>query len=320
MSKKSKHPAYDTSYRQLFSHPEVVRDLLLGFVPDELLKNIDYSTLKPANSEYVSDKKKKRSDDVVWKVKIADDWLYLYIILEFQSQVDPNMAVRMMTYIGLLYQDLIKRKQIQPGNSLPPILPIVLYNGEGNWCAKTNVADLITPVSGIVSKYLPQVRYLVIVENIYNKESLAKMHNLMATVIRAEYPTDSDDFLAAIDDLPELVGDNLELKRTFYNWLDEVLYLNEHYPNIRAALEKLGESKMALAERVELWKQQYIQEGKLEGKQEGKQEILQRLLTLRFGALSKENLSRIAHASNSQLEQWVDKVLLADSLDNFFAD
>ena len=42
MIKKSKHLAYDTSYRQLFSHPELVRDLLLGFVPDELLKNIDY--------------------------------------------------------------------------------------------------------------------------------------------------------------------------------------------------------------------------------------------------------------------------------------
>ena len=184
------------------------------------------------------------------------------------------------------------------------------------------------------------MRYLVIAENAYNKENLAKMRNLMATVIRAEYPTDSDDLLAAIDDLPEIVGDNLELKRTFYNWLDEVLFLHENNPNIRAALEKLGESKMALAERVELWKQQYKQQGKqeglIEGKQEGrvegkqegrvegrleaKQEILQRLLTLRFGALPKESLSKIAQASSSQLERWIDKVFLTDSLESFFAD
>jgi hypothetical protein len=32
----------------------------------------------------------------------------VYLLLEFQSTVDPFMAVRIMVYLGLLYQDLIK--------------------------------------------------------------------------------------------------------------------------------------------------------------------------------------------------------------------
>jgi hypothetical protein len=37
------------------------------------------------------------------------------------------MALRMMVYVGLLYQDLIKEGPVK--GLLPPILPIVLYNG-----------------------------------------------------------------------------------------------------------------------------------------------------------------------------------------------
>lgn len=60
---------------------------------------------------------------------MGDDWLCLYILIEFQSKVDPWMAVRMMSYVGLLYQDLIKAKQVLPQHKLPSVLPIVLYNG-----------------------------------------------------------------------------------------------------------------------------------------------------------------------------------------------
>lgn len=46
------------------------------------------------------------------------------------------MAVRLMTYVGLLYQDLIKGGQIT-GRHLPPVLPIVFYTGDTPWSAAT---------------------------------------------------------------------------------------------------------------------------------------------------------------------------------------
>ena len=36
----------DASYKRLFSAPEVVRDLVLGFIPDEWLHSLDYTTLE----------------------------------------------------------------------------------------------------------------------------------------------------------------------------------------------------------------------------------------------------------------------------------
>lgn len=36
----------DASYKLLFSAPEVVRDLVLGFIPDDWLHSLDYTTLE----------------------------------------------------------------------------------------------------------------------------------------------------------------------------------------------------------------------------------------------------------------------------------
>ena len=48
--------------------------------------------------------------------------LYVYLLLEFQSDVDPWMAVRLLVYVGLLYQDLIRAGCLTPDGCLPPVL------------------------------------------------------------------------------------------------------------------------------------------------------------------------------------------------------
>jgi hypothetical protein len=63
------------------------------------------------------------------------------LLLEFQSTIDPFMAVRIMVYVGLLFQDLIRTQWVKPGDQLPPVLPIVLYNGERPWTAAEEIGD-----------------------------------------------------------------------------------------------------------------------------------------------------------------------------------
>jgi hypothetical protein len=36
----------DASYKTLFAAPEVARDLILGFIPDDWLHGLDYTTLE----------------------------------------------------------------------------------------------------------------------------------------------------------------------------------------------------------------------------------------------------------------------------------
>jgi len=209
---------HDSSYKFLFSNPELVRDLVMGFIPDEWLQSLDYSTLEKIPSSYVSDDFKQREDDVVWRVKVGEDWVYLYLLIEFQSSVDKYMALRMMVYIGLLYQDLIKRGEVLADGRLPPILPIVLYNGNQKWTATTNIADLIPEVSGMMSQFKPSMQYLLIDENNYTDTELASLTNLVAAVFRLEHANSP----SAVSDLVKLLIDWLQdrpdLRKMFAQW------------------------------------------------------------------------------------------------------
>src|SRR5690606_278712 len=161
--------------RSLFSHPEMVADLLRGFVREDWVSDLDFSTLEKAGGSYVSDDLREREDDIIWRVRWKENWLYVYLLLEFQSTVDWFMAVRIMTYVGLLYQDLIKSGQVNKDELLPPVLPVVLYNGETRWRAPEDIEALITPVPGGLERYRPHLHYLLLDEGRYSDHELANL-------------------------------------------------------------------------------------------------------------------------------------------------
>jgi len=58
------------------------------------------------------------------------------------------MAVNVMTYKELLYLDHIRTKQLATDKMLPPVKPLVLYNGESAWTATTDISELMREVLG----------------------------------------------------------------------------------------------------------------------------------------------------------------------------
>jgi len=308
----------DAGYKLLFSAPQMVRDLVLGFIPDAWLQGLDYNTLEKMPGSYVTDDFRHRMDDVVWRLKADGEWVYLYILLEFQSTVDAFMSVRMMVYVGLLYQDLIRRNEVLPGKRLPPVLPIVLYNGDEPWQAATDIIELIPKTPGIVSDYLPKLKFLLIAENSYQSQDLAGMKNLMAAVIRFERPDDSQSLLGLIDDLQEWLQNNQELKRLFAIWIRAVLLRRGKHHLALPKVNDLKELKMGLAERLDSWEREFEERGMEKGLQKGEALALQRVLAKRFGVLPPEITTKIAAASAEQIEIWLDRLLEAESLESLF--
>jgi predicted transposase YdaD len=74
---------HDASYKLLFSHAAMVEDLLRGFVPQSWVQALDFATLEKVNASYVAEDLRDRHDDVVWRVRFQDHWLYVYLLLEF---------------------------------------------------------------------------------------------------------------------------------------------------------------------------------------------------------------------------------------------
>ena len=226
----------------------------------------------------------------------------------------------MMVYVGLLYQDLIRRSDVLPGKRLPPVLPIVLYNGASKWTSATDIADLIPRAPGLVADYLPQLKYLLIEQNRYTDETLVTMRNLVAAIIRVEQPPDSKALFALIDVLNDWLADNPELRKVFAVWIRAVVLRRSKHAVVLPKIDDLKELKMTLAERFETWAEEFEQRGIEKGIEQGiiKGEtlLLQRLLVKRFGPLPDDVVHQISQASVAQVYAWADRVLDAQSLDD----
>ena len=309
---------HDSGYRYLFSAPELVRDLIFGFVPDEWLHSLDYGTLERVDGSYITEDFRSRADDIVWRVKVGAEWIYLYLLIEFQSTVDKYMALRMMVYTGLLYQDIIKQGGVLADGRLPPVLPMVLYNGERRWTAATDVFDLIPPVPGLVEQFKPRMKYLLVDERVHTDSEFASQKNLAAAVFRLEHPANLENLRELLRLLESWLADRPDLSKMMARWIRATLMRKPKYHILLPQVDDLQEMNVMLADRLEEWAHQYEAEGMQKGMQQGEALALQKLISRRFGTLAPDVLLRITAASKEQLDTWLDQVLDANSLNDLF--
>lgn len=296
---------HDMSYKQLFSHPQMVEELFSSFVREQWVNRLDFSTLEKVNGSYISDDLRDREDDIIWRVRIGESWIYLYILLEFQSTVDRYMAVRLLTYTGLLYQDLLKSGQVKGKEKLPPIFPLVLYNGEKRWNAATDLQLLIDHMPEGLEQYQPRYRYLVIDEGSYQTNDLEAHRNLVAALFQLEHSRDPETLLRVVGHLVDWLEtpEAESLRRSFIHWLKRV-FLPEHTPNQNyETIEELVEVQTMLEKRVKQWKKEWkaegLAEGRLEGKLEGKLEVARGLI---LQGISLDVIATATGLSREELE------------------
>ena len=314
----------DNAYKQIFSHPEMVRDLLRGFVQESWVEQLDFSTLEKVSGSYATDDIRDREDDLVWRVRWGEAWLYIYIILEFQATIDFYMPLRNMVYAGLLYQDLLKSKKIKKGQKLPPIFPVVLYNGQERWDAAEDVADLMMTVPSGLERYRPQMRYLLLDIGSYENDTLAPLRNLAAALFRLENSRTQQDFHLVLKSLIEWLKapDQTSLRRAFTVWVRRVL-LPKRMSGRVVNLTELHEVDTMLEERVREWNREWLDEGLKKGRQEGRQEeaasMLSRLLQRRFNDVPTWAQDKISKAELPTLEAWSLRFVDAKFLEDVFA-
>ena len=350
---------HDNAYKHLFSHPQAVRDLLRGFVEEDWVALLDFDTLEKVSGSYVTDDLRDREDDIIWRIRMqgaeVDEWIYVYLLLEFQSSVDNFMAVRILTYVGLLYQDLIKAKKIKAGK-LPPVFPLVLYNGVRTWNAEREVENLIETVPTSLAAYRPRLRYFLLDEGRVSEESLNQPDNAVARLVEIEQLLNPEDLAPLIEKLKNQLNapQNTELRRVFTVWINRVV-LKRFEPLMELSdlpeLHDLPEVQEMIEERIEAWKHaiqqkallqgiqqgvlkgiqqgeytgmlkgklEGLQQGERKGKQEGQIQLLLRFLMRRFGVLPPAVVMQINAATNlEQIETWFDAAMDAPNLDAVF--
>jgi Putative transposase, YhgA-like/Domain of unknown function (DUF4351) len=321
---------HDGGYKLLFSHSKMVEELLRGFVRQDWVEELDFSTLERVHESFTSEGLEQRHGDMVWRLRWRSPekgWFYLYLLLEFQSTSDPYMAVRLLAYVALLLASLVRAGGLTPSGGLPAVLPLVLYNGKRPWNAALDLASLFREVPPGCIPYLPQLTYLLVDESRLSPEALALPGNRVATLFRLE--------AAAPEDLPTLASEltrllprkdeDPALRRSLHGWL--VRLLRRLLPGVTILGDIDFEEMPMLEETLIEWRNEALRQGRQEGRLEGRQEgrhtgrvegmraLLLQQLEQRFGTLPAPVRRKVkALSSERRLEELARRVLAAGSL------
>ena len=300
-------------------------DLLRDFVQEPWVADLDLDQMERSNARYHTDDDQRREGDVVWRIPLrAGGDAYLLLMLEFQSSPDGWMALRAMVYAGLLWQHVIKEKQLAQDGRLPPVFPVVVYNGDPAWVMPVSLDALIgLPPESPLWRWQPRLRYHIIEEGAFSDADLASRDTLAALLFRLENCRQPDQVVELVDAVIDWFrrNDGFEVLRPLFAALAGrvVETADGAAPGVQVS-ENLLEVRTMLTTRAAEWKQQWLREGRQGGEQRGRREgeaaLLVRLLERRFGVLPGWARDRIATGDTVALEEWGLRVLDAVSLED----
>ena len=300
---------HDSSFKLWFDHAEMVRDLLRGFVPEDVVEAFDFDTLEQLPAEYIGDDLRQSRGDMVWRVRFrgeaTGEWLYLLVLLEFQSTVDRHMAARVLAYTAQTFIKLIRNEALPADGRLPPVLPVVIYNGRTRWSAPEEMGEAIAAVGGGLAPFQPRQRYLLLDQHAMRVDDLPP-GNVVSAQIELEQGSVSA-MAPVLRKLGELLNEprHGSLRQAFAEWVRRVVErsrLAASQPGLvdtLRALEETGDLKAMgslLAERIDEYADERLAEGLAQGKAEGldqERALLSRLTARKFDAGTAARLAAL---------------------------
>lgn len=205
--------------------------------------------------------------------------IIFYVLLELQSTVDFEMPIRLMFYMTEIWRDILKntdnKERARKEFRLPVIVPLVLYNGVGNWTACQTFKEILNGYE-MFGKYVLDFTYFLLDVNRYSKEELHSLSNLMGSVFLLDQKMDAGEFKKR---LRELIGTltNLDVEslQLFKTWFKKIIK-----PKLPAVLQSEVEKIIDEANPWEVEKMVYnlehtLDEMQYEAEQKGIQKGMQ---------------------------------------------
>ena len=265
-------PSYDASYKALFSCPELVRDLLRGYVPGKWLERADYDSLTRVNASYVSKKQpatSRRHGLAHRHRRPMAVGLHPARIPERIGRLDGGAA----DAVRQPARGATDQGRGHAGRPPAADLPIVLYNGKPAWRAPLDVADCFhTPPEGLEA-YRPSLRYLLLDERRLQGHPEQEVRNFAEAVFRMEGSRRLEDALAVIRTLDDVLRTPglREVRRAFGQCIKALLLRRATAPMIEEvnAIKDVFEEFEMLTQQKETWFDDEIEQSFLQGQEKG---------------------------------------------------
>jgi len=216
---------------------------------------------------------------------------------------------------------------MQASDKLPPVLPLVIYNGSKRWDAARDISELIVNIPGDLEKYCPHLHYFLVDESKYENTELVPLHNLVAAIIRLENTRTLENEKAVAQAINKVLGtltdwlkddEFPQLRRDIITWLSRTL-LPKNVPNVKVPeFVELQEMKTMLHETMQNWYRDAEIKGEARGEArgdtQGKTEMLTHLLESKFGVLPTFERTTIERLDSEALLKCSERLLTAKTL------
>jgi Putative transposase, YhgA-like/Domain of unknown function (DUF4351) len=322
------HQPHDSFFKSLFGDVRNAAEVLRTALPPRVSAHIDWDSLQVVSASFVDDALKQRHGDMMYRARLTQGGeTFLWVLFEHQSTVEERMAWRMLR---MMFQTLDTWWTQHPeATRLPPVLPVVLYQGTAPWTAPVSFAELYElseEARRDLGEYLLSCRYVLDdLQAMPDEELMARdvsPGTRVSLVImkhgRSEKLPEHLVPLAERGDLLVLVSTehgralwwrNLRYSLAINEWIDLEALTRVLVP---VTGPKMEEAMLTYGQKMEL-------EITERATAKAQRDFLLRQLTRRFGSLPAAVIERMQQADRRALERWADRILDAISLDDVFA-
>ena len=184
------HNLHDNSFKAILDEHELFAEFLRDFTDIDLFKRVCANDIQDMTERYIPLFQDSKESDSVKRVNINGyPPVFIIVLTEHQSTVNFRMAFRMLQYIVLIldaYEKEVNAEGDVSGKKefrYPLILPIVFYDGEGEWTAETNFLNKTEPNGPLYAKYIPTFEYMVVNLNKLSREALLQFGDPLSFIM-----------------------------------------------------------------------------------------------------------------------------------------
>ncbi len=294
---------HDRFFRETFSRREIAQDFLDEYLPDEIRRQIDLSTLDIVKDSFIDKELREHRSDITYTVRMKDITVYLYLLFEHKSFPDPLTGFQLLRYIVRLGEHHFQ--QNPKSKKFPPVFPTVFYHGRTEWRIPDNFQHLVELKKGNPLKdYIPEFRFRVYdISHLKDEEIRGQvMSRIVLLIAKHIFRPDLRQRLPEILSLCREIAD----RQTALELLEIILRHAVHARKYeeREIREILKETKMEEG-IMQTFIDRYIAQGETR--------FFRKMMESRFGSLPEWVLKKIESASPETIEQWGIRLLKADS-------
>jgi len=313
---ESLHQRHDTSYRFLLSSKKLFVELLRSFIDRGWVQAVDEEHVQEIPHSFVLQDFKRQEADLVYRVNLNGQDVVFYLLLEMQSSVDYRMPYRLLLYQVEIWRYLLQNEEASLANrksfQLPPIIPIVLYNGKKKWTAERQFRSLMANEEMFGSELL-NFEYLFIDVARYTEDELLSLSNTIGSVFLLDQTEDRQQLLSRLGKLMGTIQRMPEdSQQKFMAWMANIFLqkLPENEPNLQQFIQNVkGDASYMALEKVldDIEREGELRgrlegrlEGKIEGKLEEREQVAMRMIEEQLDA---DLISRVTGFSLDKIDQ-----------------